>query len=135
MPRGTSYPTAPSLPGVTFRHVSVPDDLVGMNDLANLVRAADGNQWVTSHEQFRSFYANLSNCDVRTDVMVAERDGGIVGYGRASWQEDHDGLRLYQPTEGALGVDSENPSGALHLYEASGFVTESRNAIYRKPLE
>jgi ribosomal protein S18 acetylase RimI-like enzyme len=37
-------------------------------------------------------------------------------------------------TEGALGVDSENPSGALHLYESCGFVRKSGNATYRKPL-
>ena len=44
-------------------------------------------------------------------------------------------LRERGMTEGALGVDSENPSGALHLYESCGFVTVSRNATDRKPLD
>jgi GNAT superfamily N-acetyltransferase len=34
--------------------------------------------------------------------------------------------------ESALGVDSENPSGATRLYEACGFQVARRDAIYRK---
>ena len=38
-------------------------------------------------------------------------------------------------TEGMLGVDSENPNGALGLYEGLGFTQSSRAAAYRRPLE
>lgn len=34
-----------------------------------------------------------------------------------------------------LGVDSENPNGALGLYEGLGFSVRSRAAAYRRPLE
>lgn len=37
-------------------------------------------------------------------------------------------------TEAALGVDAENPSGALQLYEKMGFRIVKRGVIYRKPL-
>jgi len=37
-------------------------------------------------------------------------------------------------TEAALGVDAENPSGALHLYETLGFRVEKRVVFYRKPM-
>lgn len=37
-------------------------------------------------------------------------------------------------TESALGVDSENLSGATHVYEDCGFRVVKRNSIYRKPL-
>lgn len=37
-------------------------------------------------------------------------------------------------TESALGVDSENISGATRVYEACGFRVVKRNAAYRKPL-
>jgi ribosomal protein S18 acetylase RimI-like enzyme len=37
-------------------------------------------------------------------------------------------------TEAALGVDAENPSGALHLYQKIGFQIEKRVVFYRKPL-
>ena len=33
-----------------------------------------------------------------------------------------------------LGVDAENPSGALGLYESLGFRVDKRAAAYRKPL-
>jgi len=37
-------------------------------------------------------------------------------------------------TEAALGVDAENPSGALQLYQKMGFEIVKRGGIYRKPL-
>jgi GNAT superfamily N-acetyltransferase len=38
-------------------------------------------------------------------------------------------------TEAALGVDAENPSGALHLYLKMGFEIRKRGGIYRKPMD
>lgn len=35
----------------------------------------------------------------------------------------------------ALGVDADNPSGALHLYESFGFSIAERGSAWRKPLE
>jgi hypothetical protein len=37
-------------------------------------------------------------------------------------------------TEAGLGVDTENVSGALSVYENCGFRPISRSTIYRKPL-
>jgi ribosomal protein S18 acetylase RimI-like enzyme len=34
-----------------------------------------------------------------------------------------------------LGVDSENPNGALGLYEGLGFGVNSRAAAYDRPLD
>ena len=36
---------------------------------------------------------------------------------------------------GVLGVDADNPTGALGLYERNGFVVEERSTAWRKPLE
>ena len=47
-------------------------------------------------------------------------------------------LKLFQEqgfTEAALGVDAENLSGALRLYESVGFRVVRRASVYRKPLE
>jgi predicted N-acetyltransferase YhbS len=93
-----AFPTSVSIPGLTFRHVVMPDDLPAMNDVANASRIAEGEVWLTSYDQFRAFYENLSNCDPATDVLVAEREGRIVGYGRASWYEELEGQRVYEPT-------------------------------------
>jgi ribosomal protein S18 acetylase RimI-like enzyme len=37
-------------------------------------------------------------------------------------------------TETALGVDTKNPNGALHLYESLGYKPVKRGTAYRKPL-
>jgi mycothiol synthase len=44
-------------------------------------------------------------------------------------------LRARGMTEGALTVDTENPSGALRLYERCGFVPAKRSTTYRRRLE
>ncbi|HTC85795.1 MAG TPA: GNAT family N-acetyltransferase [Candidatus Acidoferrum sp.] len=45
------------------------------------------------------------------------------------------GLRERGFAEGALGVDADNPSGALGLYESLGFAQDARATSWRKPLE
>ena len=44
-------------------------------------------------------------------------------------------LREAGMNEAMLGVDSDNPSGALGLYERAGFVVHERATAYRKPME
>jgi mycothiol synthase len=44
-------------------------------------------------------------------------------------------LRDEGMTSAWLGVDADNPTGALHLYEKSGFAVDRRASAYRKPLE
>jgi mycothiol synthase len=44
-------------------------------------------------------------------------------------------LREAGMDEAMLGVDSDNPSGALALYERAGFEVHRRSAAYRKPME
>jgi ribosomal protein S18 acetylase RimI-like enzyme len=44
-------------------------------------------------------------------------------------------LRARGMTEGQLGVDTENPSGALGLYESVGFRPAARSTTYRKRLD
>ena len=38
-------------------------------------------------------------------------------------------------TDAILGVDADNPTGALGVYEANGFVVHQREYAYRKPFE
>ena len=44
-------------------------------------------------------------------------------------------LRTAGMSEAMLGVDADNPSGALHLYEKAGFVVHHRGVAYHKPLD
>jgi GNAT superfamily N-acetyltransferase len=43
-------------------------------------------------------------------------------------------LKDHGMTEAALGVDAENPSGALRLYEKMGFQINKKMIFYRKPV-
>ena len=43
-------------------------------------------------------------------------------------------LRARGMTEGMLGVDAENPTGALRVYESVGFRAVGRDIVYRKRL-
>jgi mycothiol synthase len=38
-------------------------------------------------------------------------------------------------TSALLGVDANNPTGALGVYERAGFTVDLRSTAYRKPLE
>jgi ribosomal protein S18 acetylase RimI-like enzyme len=49
-----------------------------------------------------------------------------------------DSLRLFKEmgmAEAALGVDAQNPNGALQLYEGMGFRVHKSGTSYRKPLD
>ncbi len=48
-------------------------------------RAADGITEVESISEFTNLYRHLTNCDLDTDVLLAETDQGIVGYARVTW--------------------------------------------------
>jgi ribosomal protein S18 acetylase RimI-like enzyme len=56
------------------------------------------------------------------------------GLARALINETIAALRERGMTEGALGVDTENVSGALRLYESVGFRPVGKSTVYRKPM-
>lgn len=60
------------------------------------------------------------------------RNRGIAGALLASSLE---ALRSRGMTEAALGVDTNNPGGAFHLYTSLGFELRSYEAVYTKPVE
>ena len=57
-----------------------------------------------------------------------------LGLARAMLVSGMKVLREHGMTEVALGVDAENPTGALRLYESVGFKVQNRDTVYRKAL-
>jgi mycothiol synthase len=55
------------------------------------------------------------------------------GLARALVAQSLIALRDRGMTEAVLGVDADNPTGALGVYEANGFVVHRRELSYRKP--
>jgi mycothiol synthase len=86
----------PPVVGLVLRHLRMPDDVRAMNAIANATRAAEGDTFYTTDEQFQLFYQDPPGSDPARDVAVAEIDGRIVGYGRVASHEEPDGPRIYE---------------------------------------
>ena len=56
------------------------------------------------------------------------------GLARALIASTIDALRDRGMTQGALGVDTQNVSGALRLYESVGFRPVNKSTVYRRPM-
>jgi mycothiol synthase len=56
------------------------------------------------------------------------------GLARAITAESLRRLAAAGMTDAMLGVDAENPTGALGLYEGLGFEVDQRSQVYRRPL-
>ncbi|MBA2299568.1 MAG: GNAT family N-acetyltransferase [Chloroflexi bacterium] len=56
------------------------------------------------------------------------------GLGRAITAEALRRLAAAGMTDAMLGVDADNPTGALGLYEGLGFEVDQRSQVYRRPL-
>ncbi|MEO8228180.1 MAG: GNAT family N-acetyltransferase [Chloroflexota bacterium] len=68
------------------------------------------------------------------DRVSVRRPWRRRGVGRALMSAAMIELRERGMESVKLGVDAENPSGALGLYEGLGFRVDKRSAAYRKPL-
>jgi mycothiol synthase len=88
-------PEAPPIPGLGFRRMRLPDDLEAVATLFNTADEADGIEDRNDAEGLGRWYAHASGWDPLQDVLLAEVDGRLVGYGKVHWVDDTDGGRNY----------------------------------------
>ncbi|MDH5507784.1 MAG: GNAT family N-acetyltransferase [Anaerolineae bacterium] len=69
-----------------------------------------------------------------TDPICTRRPWRKRGLARALILKSFQELKALGMEQAALGVDTQNPNGALKLYESVGFETVKNWAVYRKPL-
>lgn len=69
-----------------------------------------------------------------TETICVCRPWRRRGLARALIARSFRVIREQGMTEAALGVDSQNPNGALQLYKSMGFRVAKRHTAYRKPL-
>jgi mycothiol synthase len=69
------------------------------------------------------------------DSVFVRRAWRGRGLGYAMVMRSLELLREQGMTSAWLGVDAENPTGALRLYEKAGFAVDSRASAFRKPME
>lgn len=89
--------------------------------------------------QVRNFIHHAQNAQFNrlrgyTEFISVRRPWRRRGLARALILRSLRILKEQGMSEGALGVDTQNPSGALHLYESCGYRVEKSGAMYRKPL-
>jgi mycothiol synthase len=70
-----------------------------------------------------------------TETICVRRPWRRRGLAHALIARSFSVLKEQGMTEAALGVDTQNPSGALRLYESMGFRPVKRNSNYRKLME
>jgi ribosomal protein S18 acetylase RimI-like enzyme len=70
-----------------------------------------------------------------TETICVRRPWRRRGLARALIARSFEMLKGQGMTEAALGVDTENPNGALRLYEGMGFRPVKRDSLYRKRME
>ena len=74
---------------------SPASDYAGMAAANQRTRDAAGMNEVITAESFARDYAYLVNSDLDRDLLVAERDGSIVGYCRVEWRDLENGGRTF----------------------------------------
>ena len=86
---------APAIAGLTFRGFRGESDYPAMVEVLRLAREADALDWVESVEDVARQYRYLTHCDPYRDMLFAEVDGQVIGYGRTWWLQFDDGTRAY----------------------------------------
>ncbi|MCP4417816.1 MAG: GNAT family N-acetyltransferase, partial [Chloroflexi bacterium] len=84
-----------NIPGLSLRPFAGPSDYPHIVAVCNGSREADNIEWITTLAEITTDYSHLINCDPATDILMAEVDGKMVGYGRCWWAKLQDDERRY----------------------------------------
>lgn len=86
-----TLPDAPEVPGLVFRRFRGESDYPGILAVHEGCREADGDEWVQTLDDVAVRYTHLVNCDLQKDLVFAEVDGQMIGFGRSSWSQEING--------------------------------------------
>jgi mycothiol synthase len=78
-------PPSPKLEGLVLRGFQGETDYPHILAMINASKQADQVQRSDSVEDVRRVYTHLTNCDPYKDMIFAEIDGEVIGYGRVAW--------------------------------------------------
>jgi GNAT superfamily N-acetyltransferase len=70
-------------------------DYPHMLEVTNISRQADKIEYSTSLEEIANSYDHLVNCDPYEDMIFAEINGQVIGYGRVFWERLSEGICVY----------------------------------------
>lgn len=108
--------------------------------------STDLSLWVVAFDGDEVAGGSLNAISEAENELMGHRRGWLAsvftrrpwrrqGLARAIIARSLEALRERGMTSAALGVDAENPSGALGLYEALGFEVENRATAWRKAFQ
>ncbi len=89
-----NLPDAPRIAGLRFRRFRDDRDYDALAELMTAANLADGVDYIPDAPSLRVEYENADDLDVRRDLVYAEIDGRVVGYGKARRQL-RDGAPVY----------------------------------------
>ncbi len=93
--RPIDVPGAPEIPNLSFRTYRGESDCAPMLAVIEASKTIDQDEWSPSIEDISRTYRYLRNCDPFEDMVFAEIDGQVVGYGRTWWEDEQKGDRIY----------------------------------------
>ncbi len=94
--RYVRLPDAPPIHGLVFRGFLGESDYPKMTSVMQSCRNVDQIERVDSAEDIARRYRHLVKSDPYKDMLFAELDGQVIGYGRVSWREELDKTRIYE---------------------------------------
>ncbi len=86
---------APEIPGLVFRRFHGEADYPHMAAIIGASNSADQLKRSMKVEDVANNYRHLENCDPQKDMLFAEVNAQVVGYGRVWWTNQADGTHLY----------------------------------------
>jgi ribosomal protein S18 acetylase RimI-like enzyme len=81
-------------PDLRLRQIRAPDDYPGLTEANQEARVAAGRPSGITVADLARYLEHLVNCDPARDLVVAEADGRIRGYGIVYWRDLVDGGRI-----------------------------------------
>jgi len=91
--RAIECPSA--IPGLSFRPFAGDADYEPMLAVIEASKREDHDEWSPCLDDIARTYRHLVHCDPRRDMLMAQIDGQMIGYGRVWWEDEHDGDRVY----------------------------------------
>jgi mycothiol synthase len=90
-----AVPDSPAIPGLEFRGFRGEGDYKAMLAVIEASKVVDQDEWTQDLEDIARTYRHLKNCDPFADMIFAEIEGHVVGYGRTWWEDERKGDRVY----------------------------------------
>jgi mycothiol synthase len=121
-------PSAPRIEGLRFRRIRPPSDYAALTAVYAACVGADHLDEVVTVEDTTAFLEHPVQFDPQTDLLVAEVDGHIVGYGYVTHRVEAAGDRAERPE----GDNASYPEGDNASYPEGNYAShpEGDNASY-----